>query len=102
MSQAVECLCDQHSNRFDCPDCLVNYLPKFREYGLIVHDGGTSCVRIRFCPWCGSTLPESLRKQWFAELEALGIDPGNENVPERYQSSEWWAVRGVAPDDLVE
>jgi hypothetical protein len=91
MRRQVERVCDQHPNRFDCPDCLVSYSPRFREYGLIVHDGGTAVSGIRFCPWCGARLPESLRDRWFAELEALGIDPGGGEVPQRFRSAEWWA-----------
>jgi hypothetical protein len=91
MRQAVERVCDRHPARFDCPDCLVHYSPKFREYGLIVHDGGSSSIGIRFCPWCGSALPDSLRDRWFKELEGLGIDPGEQSVPEQYRTSAWWA-----------
>jgi hypothetical protein len=29
---------------------------------LIVHDGGRSVIRIRFCPWCGTRLPDTLRQ----------------------------------------
>jgi hypothetical protein len=61
MRREVERRCERHPNRFDCPDCLIHYSPRVREYGLIVHDGGSSSRHIRFCPWCGSRLPESLR-----------------------------------------
>jgi len=91
MRREVERVCDQHPDRHDCPDCLVAYSPKFREYGLIIHDGGSSCGVIRFCPWCGARLPESLRYRWFDELEALGLEPDDDAVPERYRSSAWWA-----------
>jgi hypothetical protein len=62
MRREVERSCEQHPDRFDCPDCLVHYWPELREYGLIVHDGGSSVIVIRFCPWCGAKLPDSLRK----------------------------------------
>ena len=75
MRREVERVCVEHPDRLDCPDCLLHYSSRFREYGLIVHDGGSSSVGIRFCPWCGARLPESLRDRWFEELEALGIDP---------------------------
>ncbi len=91
MKRQVERTCDHHADRFDCPDCLVNYSPRLREYGLIVHDGGTAVELIRFCPWCGTKLPESMRDRWFAELRALGIEPGEDEIPEAYQSSAWWA-----------
>ena len=62
MRQQVERECDLHPDRSYCPDALVTYSPRWREYGLIVHDGGSSWVSIRFCPWCGSRLPESVRE----------------------------------------
>jgi hypothetical protein len=46
--------CDIHANPFDCPDCLI--YRDDNEYGIIVHDGGTSFVKINFCPWCGASL----------------------------------------------
>jgi hypothetical protein len=58
MRREVERVCDQHPDRFDCPDCLVHHSPRSGGYGLIVHDGGRSSLRIAFCPWCGSRLPE--------------------------------------------
>ena len=61
MRRAIEFVCDQHSDRFDCPDCLIHFSSKFGEYGLIVHDGGSSSVAIRFCPWCGSELRERIK-----------------------------------------
>jgi hypothetical protein len=61
MRHQVERVCDQHPDRFDCPDCLVHFAARFREYGLIVHDGGSSVIGIRYCPWCGTKQPESLR-----------------------------------------
>ena len=56
MRRAVEQICEQHPNRYDCPDCLVEYRPESGRYGLIVHDGGESMIVIHFCPWCGSKL----------------------------------------------
>ena len=61
MRRHVKYVCDQHADRYDCPDCLVSYSPTRREYGLIIHDGGTSYIRIQFCPWIGTRLPESTR-----------------------------------------
>ncbi|WP_425615575.1 DUF6980 family protein [Anatilimnocola sp. NA78] len=67
LRQAVERRCDEHPDRSDCPDCLIEYWPRFREYGIIIHDGGSSVMRIEFCPWCGSRLPESLRDKVLAD-----------------------------------
>lgn len=51
--------CDQHPDRFDCADALIHYVEEAGIYGLIVHDGGSSYVRIAYCPWCGSPLGPS-------------------------------------------
>lgn len=91
MRSNVDKQCDQHAERHDCPDCLVSYIPKFREYGLIVHDGGSSMIVIQFCPWCGTQLPASLRHQWFAELRNLGVEP--QDAPQEYRTDAWYAGR---------
>ena len=76
MREPLTRVCEQHvANRFHCPDALIDYAPKFDEYSLIVHDGGSSLVPIAFCPWCGAKLPESKRDRWFEEMRARGIDP---------------------------
>lgn len=49
-------VCELHPDRADCPDALVAFVRG--GYGLMVHDGGSSVIKIAFCPWCGSTLPE--------------------------------------------
>jgi hypothetical protein len=56
MRSNVENQCAEHQDRLDCPDCLIDYRPKTDEYGLIVHDGGSSVIAILFCPWCGADL----------------------------------------------
>lgn len=48
--------CDIHKSVYECPDSLIKYSDKDNEYGLIIHDGGISQVRINFCPWCGRKL----------------------------------------------
>ena len=48
--------CAQHPNPFECPDSLIVFNEKARTYGLIVHDGGSSHIEIKYCPWCGSGL----------------------------------------------
>lgn len=56
MTLAVQSTCEQHPDRFDCPDALLTYSRDPRQYGILVHDGGHSFVAISFCPWCGSAL----------------------------------------------
>jgi endonuclease YncB( thermonuclease family) len=48
--------CKKHLDVFSCPDVLVRFNDKLKEYGIIVHDGGNSSVLISFCPWCGKKL----------------------------------------------
>jgi len=86
--------CSEHDDPWDCPDCVLVYSGKFDEYGIPVRDGGPSMISIQFCPWCGVELPRSRRDQWFETLAALGYrDPEDENIPEAFQSEEWWRAR---------
>lgn len=62
--------CPEHQDRADGPDALVRYSPELREYGLWIHDGGRSSIRIVFCPWCGAPLPRSRRDD-----EEESLDP---------------------------
>lgn len=52
MKDNVEHKCEQHPSPFDCPDNIIFFNEKKREYGIIVHDGGASFIRIKYCPWC--------------------------------------------------
>jgi hypothetical protein len=61
MKERVEYVCEEHSSPFECADNLIYYSQKFDEYGLIIHDGGSSFISINFCPFCGTKLPESKR-----------------------------------------
>ena len=78
---------------FDSDD-IIYYALKFDEYGIVVHDGGSSYITIQYCPWCGKKLPVSKRELWFDELEKLGIeDPTEEEIPKEFRSDEWWKKR---------
>jgi hypothetical protein len=91
MTNAVQSRCTAHVDRFACPDALVHYIEKFDEYGLIVHDGGSSTIEVNFCPWCGAQLPASKRTRWFEELARRGFDdPLSQNIPDDFRSSRWW------------
>ena len=83
--------CEQHKNIFECPDVLINYIPKFNEYGIIIHDGGSAILSISYCPFCGKKLPESKRDLWFEQLEKLGFEnPSEEEIPKEYSTNEWY------------
>ncbi|EGY02707.1 hypothetical protein AZA_87673 [Nitrospirillum viridazoti Y2] len=70
---------------------LVLFDQRYNEFSLLVRqgDGIQVCQKIDFCPWSGDKLPQSLRDRWFDELEAQGIDPMNDPIPERYQDARW-------------
>jgi hypothetical protein len=42
-------------------DEIMYFFEKFNEYLIPVHDGGSSGILIRYCPWCGKRLPDSTR-----------------------------------------
>jgi hypothetical protein len=91
MEKDIEFDCDQHSDIFSCPDVLIQYIPKFNEYGIIIHDGGNAVSKISFCPWCGIKLPLSKRDEWFESHEELGFDdPSEQEIPKRYESDAWY------------
>jgi hypothetical protein len=50
--------CADHPSVEDCPDALVGRFGKKADYGLLIHDGGSSHVEIAYCPWCGTRLRE--------------------------------------------
>ncbi|MFD7882173.1 DUF6980 family protein [Streptomyces bauhiniae] len=91
MSRQVDVSCDEHDNPHSCPDALIEFSAKFQEYGLIIHDGGTSSSTIAFCPWCGRRLPASQRERWFEELERRGIEPGEDDIPAEFEDERWLA-----------
>jgi len=48
--------CDTCKDEFECPDSLIYHDSNQNEFGVIIHDGGSSFTRIEYCPWCGSKL----------------------------------------------
>ena len=55
MKYHLEYKCDIHKNAFDCPDKIIHKSKK-NEYCIIIHDGGSSYIKITFCPFCGNKL----------------------------------------------
>jgi hypothetical protein len=87
MCEKLQC---NSSTRFEDGDTPILYCEKFDEYGLKINDGGSSSILIAFCPWCGQKLPDSKREKWFDEMERLGMDPWNGDIPKKYLSNEWF------------
>ena len=55
MADDLNRLCAVHADRSDCPDAFVSEING--GYGLMVHDGGSSAIKMAICPWCGAGLP---------------------------------------------
>lgn len=71
-------------------DTALVYNTRFREYGIRILDGGTSLMHLKYCPWCGTQLPASLRNDWFDELERRGLSYPENEIPLDMQDSTWW------------
>jgi hypothetical protein len=91
MRAALVNACAEHADDpFACADMLLAYSDVFDEYGLIIHDGSASVLRISHCPFCGKALPESRRDEWFDRLEAMGFSaPFSDEIPEAFRTGAW-------------
>lgn len=61
MNRHLGKMCEDHKNPFECPDFVISYSDKVDDYGLIIHDGGSSKYLISFCPFCGTKLSKQKR-----------------------------------------
>lgn len=70
----------------------VRYDSRLDEYWI---DAGSARQCLCYCPWCGEKLPPSKRNEWFDAVEALGLDPWQDDgVPEEFRSDAWWKASG--------
>ncbi len=37
-------------------DSIIKHSLKRKEFGIPIHDGGSSYIKINYCPWCGQKL----------------------------------------------
>lgn len=93
MTAQVNFDCVQHPDPLGCPDKVLNYVPNFNEYGLLIRDGedgyASSHIVIAFCPWCGAGLGPSYRYAWFDKLDAVGLEP-EDDLPAELTDATWW------------
>jgi hypothetical protein len=82
--------CEDMRRNLERSEIGVVFIAKYREYGIRYRDGGTSYQEISYCPWCGGRLPSSLRERWLHELSLLGLEPGDEKIPEDFASEAWY------------
>ena len=88
--------CVKCKNEWKCPDKIIYYSSTFDEYG-IIHKGQLDILIINNCPWCGKTLPQSKRKEWFNVLDNLNIDPWKNYkiIPKWLQKHAWWKKKST-------
>lgn len=55
MQTQIDKQCSAHQPE-DCPDALIYRSADGTRYGIRVHDGGSSHIGIKFCPWCAKAL----------------------------------------------
>jgi hypothetical protein len=91
--------CCKLLNKFlENPHVPLKYKPIMREYDLLFSIAA-SRQGIRYCPWCGTKLPEDLRDEFYDILEneykmdASGDLEENPNIPEEFKTDEWWKKR---------
>lgn len=93
MTIQIDRCCQRLIDALASTDLPLIYVPKFREFGIRHLDGGSSFNEIEFCPWCGSRFPGSLRDEWFDQLESMGLNIDDENLPEEMKTDLWWKKR---------
>jgi hypothetical protein len=75
---------------------VIMYIDSWREYRIHISRIGHQSTVILYCPWCAAKLPERLTDKWYETLYHLGYrDPGEEDIPAEFESSQWWENRGL-------
>jgi len=81
----------EHGTR---PNPVILWNPRWREYRIDISWRGHASTRIRFCPWCGTRLPEPLSDNWYNTLHEMGYDdPGEDDIPSEFNTDQWWRDR---------
>ncbi len=74
MQRQCERVCDTHVDAFECAEAVLHRYDS-GSFGIIIHDGGTSSYTIRYCPWCGSALPDPEFEEGDApEVRRIDVD----------------------------
>jgi hypothetical protein len=90
-----EFCCDEMFLHISEREVAIRYSRVFREFGIKILDGGSSIQMIDFCPWCGKKLPTSLRDECANELEKLGYELFDDNIPQKYKTDKWWRDKNL-------
>jgi hypothetical protein len=89
-------------------DDVMIYVCTRRAYAYYIHREYKSLQTVRYCPFCGTRLPDDLIEEYdVAVYEILGqagveLIAGNERflippkeLPQEFQTDEWWKKRGL-------
>jgi hypothetical protein len=81
---------------------FLEYLPWNREFGIRIIDPSKpvdfqplEIEPISFCPYCGDALPASLKDERNRRLTAMGLSPGDDNIPGCLATDTWWREAGL-------
>ena len=76
----------------------IVYSPRFRHYAIGLW-WSSATQMIRYCPWCGARLPESLWDLWCDTVREMIGDDFNVfedgPIPEEFRTDAWWRERGL-------
>lgn len=93
--------------RIQDADCPLQYIPDIRYYSM---SAPVSFIKknvvwpsyvVKFCPYCGTKLPDDLVEKWMDILEQEyniddPYDPKQKKlIPEEFKTDEWWKKRGL-------
>lgn len=56
MSSNINNKCKTHDSIYDCPDAILDTNKNGKKFRILIHDGGTSGIEIKYCPWCAQKL----------------------------------------------
>jgi hypothetical protein len=97
--------CEYLPKYFNDPREPLHYNSYFREYSIRKTKRRVlqRVLLLDFCPWCGSELPKSLRREYFDILRnEMHLDiyleeviNRSELIPPEFFTDEWWKKRGL-------
>lgn len=84
-----DCCCEDMQEALSDHEHPLYYSGAYQEFGIQLSSKFEYSV-LAHCMWCGNKLPDSRRDQWFDELEKIGVDPWEQDIPINFLSSAWW------------
>ena len=94
-SQIKDQCCNDLKFHMEEMEKLIIYLPTDRSY--LIRINNHIGQEIKFCPWCGSKLPENLTEARAKIIfDEMNLDSYEDpRLPEEFKTDEWWKKRGL-------